>query len=304
MRRVRTRVLPEPDAGEDRERSGAAGDRVALRGIETVEERVHGGTVPPGYDAHDDHPRVRHPPGQQKAPSSLRCVAARISSGPFLPTASEPLASGFPPLLGLGCGLRFPLLPGVVPFGSVTAPDRSCPSSGAPDPKVRRVRHQTGVHRFEHRKAHARDCKREFPGSRGYGPAGGRGVSRAVRGMVADALDEIPPALGAEMENVAVVVEDSPTRRNAARLARGARSSGCTRACRSPSRTVQLLGVAPIASRSSAVRCRAARATTPISRTSASPCCTRSVTTSACPTSGSRSWVGRDEETWSRHALP
>jgi predicted Zn-dependent protease with MMP-like domain len=31
--------------------------------------------------------------------------------------------------------------------------------------------------------------------------------------MVADALDEIPPALGDEMENVAVVVEEWPSRR-------------------------------------------------------------------------------------------
>ena len=53
--------LARARAGEDRERRGAAGDRVALRGIETVEERVHGGTVPPGYDAHDDRPRVRTP---------------------------------------------------------------------------------------------------------------------------------------------------------------------------------------------------------------------------------------------------
>jgi predicted Zn-dependent protease with MMP-like domain len=35
--------------------------------------------------------------------------------------------------------------------------------------------------------------------------------------MVADTLDEIPPALGAEMDNVAVVVDDWP---NAAQLAR------------------------------------------------------------------------------------
>jgi predicted Zn-dependent protease with MMP-like domain len=35
--------------------------------------------------------------------------------------------------------------------------------------------------------------------------------------MVADALDEIPPALGSAMENVAVVVEEWP---NAAQLAR------------------------------------------------------------------------------------
>ena len=39
--------------------------------------------------------------------------------------------------------------------------------------------------------------------------------------MVADALDEIPPALGAEMENVAVVVEDWPNAAQPARLAPG-----------------------------------------------------------------------------------
>lgn len=35
--------------------------------------------------------------------------------------------------------------------------------------------------------------------------------------MVADALDEIPPALGSAMENVAVVVEEWPTAQQAAR---------------------------------------------------------------------------------------
>ena len=39
--------------------------------------------------------------------------------------------------------------------------------------------------------------------------------------MVADALDEIPPALGAEMENVAVVVEEWPNASQSARLAPG-----------------------------------------------------------------------------------
>ena len=39
--------------------------------------------------------------------------------------------------------------------------------------------------------------------------------------MVADALDEIPPALGAEMENVAVVVEDWPNASQSAQLAPG-----------------------------------------------------------------------------------
>jgi predicted Zn-dependent protease with MMP-like domain len=39
--------------------------------------------------------------------------------------------------------------------------------------------------------------------------------------MVADALDEIPPELGNEMENVAVVVEEWPTRRQLARVGAG-----------------------------------------------------------------------------------
>jgi predicted Zn-dependent protease with MMP-like domain len=39
--------------------------------------------------------------------------------------------------------------------------------------------------------------------------------------MVADALDEIPPALGAEMDNVAVVVEDWPSASQLARLGPG-----------------------------------------------------------------------------------
>jgi predicted Zn-dependent protease with MMP-like domain len=40
--------------------------------------------------------------------------------------------------------------------------------------------------------------------------------------MVADALDEIPPELGREMENVAVVVEDWPTPRQLAGVGPGA----------------------------------------------------------------------------------
>jgi predicted Zn-dependent protease with MMP-like domain len=56
-----------------------------------------------------------------------------------------------------------------------------------------------------------------------------RGTVRAVvdvplerfEQMVADALDEIPPALGVEMENVAVTVEDWPNASQLARLAPG-----------------------------------------------------------------------------------
>jgi predicted Zn-dependent protease with MMP-like domain len=39
--------------------------------------------------------------------------------------------------------------------------------------------------------------------------------------MIADALDEIPPALGAEMDNVAVVVEEWPDPAQTAQLAPG-----------------------------------------------------------------------------------
>ena len=88
--------LARARAREDRQRRGAAGDRVALRRVETVEERVHRGTVPPGCDTDGDPRPDGSGPEQQKAPSSLRCVAARISSGPFLPTSSDPSPQGCP----------------------------------------------------------------------------------------------------------------------------------------------------------------------------------------------------------------
>jgi len=37
---------------QDGQGRGAAGDGVALGVVETVEERVHRGTVPPGCDSH------------------------------------------------------------------------------------------------------------------------------------------------------------------------------------------------------------------------------------------------------------
>ena len=63
--------------------------------------------------------------------------------------------------------------------------------------------------------------------------------------MVADALDEIPPELGDEMDNVVVVVEDWPTPEQLDGRA-AARCSGSTRACRSPSADrSRYAGVAP-----------------------------------------------------------
>ncbi len=123
--------LARAGAGQDRERRGATGDRIALRRVEILEERVHGGTVPPGYDSHREPSRgPGRQTGQQKAPSSLRCVAARISSGPFPPTTSDPSPPGLPGCSASVVVFRFPRLPGVVPFGSFTAPDPSGPLSG------------------------------------------------------------------------------------------------------------------------------------------------------------------------------
>ncbi len=73
-------------------------------------------------------------------------------------------------------------------------------------------------------KTGAREIKRNFPAPV-FG--GGRVPSPAVvpearfEQMVADALDEIPPELGREMENVAVVVEDWPTPRQLANVGAG-----------------------------------------------------------------------------------
>ena len=101
--------------------------------------------------------------------------------------------------------------------------------------------------------------------------------------MVADALDAIPPELGDAMENVVVVVEEWPTPEQLG-ASRTACCSVSTRACRSRradrSRTP---GVAPdrITVFSGSI-CRLAhdeeRAR---GAASASPCCTRSATTSA-----------------------
>lgn len=46
-------------------------------------------------------------------------------------------------------------------------------------------------------------------------------TTEAFEEMVADALDEIPPALAAELDNVAVIVEDQPSAAQLARLGPG-----------------------------------------------------------------------------------
>jgi len=262
---------------------------------------------------HERSGRARQPE-QQKAPSSLRCVAARISSGPFLPTTSTP-RPGLPQVLGLGCGLRCAHLPGVVPFGSCTAPDPSRPSSGSPDPRARRFRHQTGVHRFQHRKD-ARSRLQE--GIRGISRVPSGRWSTCPRTLRSDGRRRArrdPAALGAEIGERRGgrrgVAEPEATRaprprEHAARAStKGCRSRGADRSATRGSR--------PTASPSSAARCRDSRATRTTSQDAcASPCCTRSVITSACPTRACTSSVGRSGETrrgagavvGSPHAVP
>ena len=82
--------LARAGAGEDRQRNGARGDRLALLVIEALEQRVARARWS-SRSSCDHTDRVRQQPRTVpdlrtaetgKAPSSLRCVAAPISSGP------------------------------------------------------------------------------------------------------------------------------------------------------------------------------------------------------------------------------
>jgi predicted Zn-dependent protease with MMP-like domain len=78
--------------------------------------------------------------------------------------------------------------------------------------------------------------------------------------MVGAALDEIPAALAAEFDNVAVMVEDWPTAEQLARVAPGGMLLGLYEGVPLTSRgPLSYSGVAPDGSRSSRVRCRDAR---------------------------------------------
>jgi predicted Zn-dependent protease with MMP-like domain len=68
----------------------------------------------------------------------------------------------------------------------------------------------------------AGECKGDFPARRGTVPPVVEVTRERFEQMVADALDEIPPALGAEMDNVAVVVEEWANPAQLARVATGA----------------------------------------------------------------------------------
>ena len=241
MRRVSTRVLPEPAPARMAKRRGATGDRVALRRVETLKERVHLGTVPPGCDSHVD-PRTTRTLTPRTARNSRRprVVSAASQLGSPRGRSCRPppiLAPGLPQVLGLGVGLRFPRFPGVVPFRSFTAPDpapirlpglpvRSArshrlASSGPCFPAVP-SRHRTGVHRpSQHTDARRAIASGNFARAR-IRCARARSVAIGVRSDGRRRARRDPRReLANELENVAVMVEDWPTPAQLARRPRG-----------------------------------------------------------------------------------
>jgi predicted Zn-dependent protease with MMP-like domain len=120
----------------------------------------------------------------------------------------------------------------VVPFGSSTAPDLPvrCPVASrlflevSSEVELSAPGTRPAFTGFRIVKTSAREIKRNFGNVRGR-----RAAVRSppvvseeeFEQMVADALDEIPPELGNEMENVAVVVQEWPTRGQLARVAAG-----------------------------------------------------------------------------------
>ena len=256
--------LARAGAGEDRQRRGAAGDRVALRCVETVEERVHRGTVPRGCDADAHSRRPTEHRAAQHARNSRRprvvSAASQLGSprGRSRRPSSDSSPQGCPRCSASAVGLRLSSPPGGGPVrlghrtGSV--PIRL---PGLPVRSARAIR-LASTSRAS--RPFLPGTGPVFTGLASYRRAGGnaRGISGSsrVRSLAwssvsasefedawsADALDEIPAGARAELENVAVVVEDWPTRRAARRAsARGEHAPRvCTRACRSPARTAQL----------------------------------------------------------------
>ena len=240
MRRVSTRVLPEPAPARIASGSGAAGDRVALGGVETVEERVHvrHGTA---RVRRAWRPRPREPARNSRRP---RVVSAASQLGSPRGRSCRPLPTPRPRVApGARPRLRSPVSspPGGGPVRFVHRTG-SFPSVFRMRPSARRwrarcrFRHQTGVHRPPHRK----DARTRLQ----------EGISRHSRGtvrpvvdvtlerfeqMVADALDEIPPALGrADGQRRGGRRRLARRRPAGAARARAARCSGSTKGYRSP----------------------------------------------------------------------
>ena len=137
-----------------------------------------------------------------KAPSSLRCVAAPISSGPSVRT----IAFGGSPAGGASPSTQSrPLAPDHSDVRSPT--DSSDPYSGYCICRL------TSAVPLSPVPANIRPRPRAVKGLRDLGNFHLMHVSRArFEELVADALDSIPPDLAVHMDNVVVLVEDWPTR--------------------------------------------------------------------------------------------
>ena len=259
--------------------------------------------------------------GRERAPSSLGCVAAPISSGPRLaphrrrrprhrrtgPGAETPSPPRRlhrrPPAAGWARGpLRH--RSGVTPG----PPGARLPSALRPDPlrvhpcgselPVPNLVRDRTVHCTEEPSTvkRFRVCDRVRRALGYVRPMTLTEISEErFEALVADALDSIPEELGSQMDNVAVMVEDWPTpaqlggrTRHAARPLRGHR----------PTRAVPI-GYAGVDARphhdlprpAAAGRARRGR---PRAAGARRPCSTRSATTSACRTPGCTSSGGRE----------
>ena len=219
-------------------------------------------------------------PGQQKAPSSLRCVAARISSGPFLPTSSDSSPQGCPrcsasvsasgSLASRGWS-RSARSPHRIPLRSVFRVFPPVPL--VPTDLRRRARASrpflpgtgpvfTGPRNIPTRRTRLQAEFRAF--SRGYRPRGGRRVAiervrthgrRRARRDPRRAREGARERRG-DGRGLAHAARSSRASRRAARC------SVSTKECRSPSAGRSATTVSrPIASRSSRGRCRDAPAT-------------------------------------------
>jgi predicted Zn-dependent protease with MMP-like domain len=106
---------------------------------------------------------------------------------------------------------------------SVRSPHRILPVRlpGRRDPRARRSGTRLAFTGLRIVKTRARECKGESRGVRGTVPPVVDVSRERFEQMVADALDEIPSALGAQMDNVAVVVEEWANPGQLARLAPG-----------------------------------------------------------------------------------
>ncbi len=221
MRRVRTRVLPEPAPREDRERAWQARDRVALGLVETGEQldpcarvSVIWCTVPKGYDGYvhgrrkpgrkrgrdrgrkrgrkRGRPRVVIAASQLRAPRGtsfghspfprIAPVPACVAPKDNASCSSMTLSPGLPRGVGLDRGHRLPHSGGGGP-----APLGHRTGSSAPVfprlPLAERLRHQVRACRSQHRTDTRANSRANSPPRPGHAGAP-REPRRATRAAV------------------------------------------------------------------------------------------------------------------------